>query len=121
MIKSIKFVSIPVRNQDESLRFYTEKLGFRIHTDQPLGEKQRWIELRIGKAETGFVLFNQDGDDDLIGRGFHGSLYCDDLQKTYEELVAKGVEFATPPTDAPWGSFAIFKDLDGNKFVMSAA
>ena len=60
-------------------------------------------------------------DARFIGRGFHGSLVCDKLEKTYEELVAKGVEFITPPTKAPWGSFAVFKDIDGNRFVMSAA
>jgi predicted enzyme related to lactoylglutathione lyase len=120
MIKAIKFVSIPVRNQDESLRFYTEKLGFRVHTDQPFGEQQRWIELRIGRAETSFVLFNKEGDEDLIGRGFSGSLTCDDLDKTYTQLMAKGVEFISPPKEAPWGAYAIFKDIDGNRFVMSA-
>ena len=40
--------------------------------------------------------------------------------KTYEELVAKGVEFIAPPTKASWGSFAVFKDIDGNRFVISA-
>ncbi len=36
MIRGIKFVSVPVRNQDASLKFYTEKLGFKVVTDQPL-------------------------------------------------------------------------------------
>ena len=121
MIKAIKFVSIPVRDQEASLRFFTEKLGFRVHTDQPFGEQQRWIELRIGNAETGFVLFTMDGDADLVGRGFHGSLTCDNVKKTYDELLSKGVEFISPPTTAPWGTYVIFKDLDGNRFVMSAA
>ena len=52
MIRQIKFVSIPVRDQNRALSFYTEKLGFTIITDQPFDEKQRWIELRIPKAET---------------------------------------------------------------------
>jgi len=43
------------------------------------------------------------------------------IQKPYEELIARGVGFATPPLDSPWSCYAIFKDLDGNKFVMSAA
>jgi predicted enzyme related to lactoylglutathione lyase len=118
MIKHIKFVSIPVRDQDASLKFFTEKLGFRIHTDQPFGT-QRWIELRIGKSETGFVLFTPQGDEDLVGRGFPGSLVCDSLQKTYDDFCARGVEFVQPPTKAHWGFFAIFKDIDGNRFVMS--
>jgi catechol 2,3-dioxygenase-like lactoylglutathione lyase family enzyme len=49
MIKQIKFVSIPVEDQDRALDFYTEKLGFTIITDQPFDEKQRWIELRFQK------------------------------------------------------------------------
>src|ERR1051325_7845765 len=52
MLKQIKFVSIPVRDQNRALNFYTDKLGFTIITDQPFDEKQRWIELRIPKAET---------------------------------------------------------------------
>src|SRR6187200_131938 len=43
MIKQIKFVSIPVRDQNRALDFYTDKLGFTIITDQPFDEKQRWI------------------------------------------------------------------------------
>lgn len=118
MIRSIKFVSIPVRNQDAALRFYTGKLGLRVHTDQPFDDTQRWIELRIGKAETMLVLFTPPGKEDLIGRS-QVSLTSDDLQKTYDELTARGVEFTTPPTRQPWGTYAIFRDPDGNEFVMS--
>ena len=55
MIKQIKFVSIPVADQNRALDFYTEKLGFTIITDQPFDEKQRWIELRIETGVTRFV------------------------------------------------------------------
>jgi catechol 2,3-dioxygenase-like lactoylglutathione lyase family enzyme len=55
MIKQIKFISIPVADQNRALDFYTDKLGFTIITDQPFDEKQRWIELRIPKAETRVV------------------------------------------------------------------
>src|SRR5215470_9687488 len=48
VITHVKFVSIPTRNQDDALAFYTEKLGFKLITDQPHGDNQRWIELRIG-------------------------------------------------------------------------
>jgi len=57
MIKGIKFVGIPVRDQDRALEFYTERLGFTVLTDQPSNHKQRWIELRIPGAETGVVQF----------------------------------------------------------------
>ena len=82
MIKQIKFVSIPVEDQDRALDFYTEKLGFTIITDQPFDEKQRWIELRVPKAETRVVLFTTDEDKRRVGTFMNMSYTCDDLQKT---------------------------------------
>ncbi len=67
MIKSVKFISIPVRDQNKALDFYTKKLGFRIMTDQPFGGGQRWIELGIPGAATGVVLFTPPGQESLIG------------------------------------------------------
>ena len=120
MITHIKFVSIPSRDQDRSLKFYTEKLGFKVVTDQPMGEGQRWIELRLGAAETKFVLFTPPGAETLMGSMFNGAFAADDVDKTYDELLARGVVFVEPPTDQPWGKFAIFKDPDGNRFVLSS-
>ena len=120
MIKGIKLVNIPVTDQDRALAFYTEKLGFRIHTDQPFNDQQRWIELSIPGADTGVTLFTPDEHKSRIG-GFTGiSFHTDDVQRTYEELSARGVEFTGPPQKQPWGHFAMFKDVDGNQFVMSS-
>jgi predicted enzyme related to lactoylglutathione lyase len=120
MIKGVKFVSIPVRDQDKALEFYTQKLGFTIFTDQPFNEKQRWIELAIPSAQTGVVLFTPDGHEDRIGSFSGISLLADDVQTTYEQLAAKGVEFVMPPKKEEWGTSAIFKDVDGNQFVLSS-
>ena len=120
MIKGIKFVSIPVSDQDRSLAFYTEKLGFRIHTDKPFDGKQRWIELSIPGAETGVVLFTAEAHKDRIGTFSGISFHCQDIDKTYAELVERGVEFGGPPKKEPWGSFVMLKDPDGNQFVLSA-
>jgi catechol 2,3-dioxygenase-like lactoylglutathione lyase family enzyme len=60
MIVHVQFVSIPTTDQDRALAFYTEKLGFKLVTDQPFSDTQRWIELRIGNADTQFVLFRSD-------------------------------------------------------------
>ncbi|HMC56059.1 MAG TPA: VOC family protein [Gemmatimonadaceae bacterium] len=65
MIKAIKFVGIPVRDQDRALDFYTKKLGFSITTDQPFNDTQRWIELKIPGADTGVVLFTPEGHENL--------------------------------------------------------
>ena len=67
MISAIKFVSVPVHDQDRALAFYTTRLGFTVATDQPFGEKQRWIELRVPKAETRVVLFTAEGEEKRIG------------------------------------------------------
>jgi catechol 2,3-dioxygenase-like lactoylglutathione lyase family enzyme len=120
MIKAIKFVSIPVSDQDRALAFYTEKLGFRILTDRPFTDKQRWIELSIPGAETGLVLFTPDGHENRIGTFAPATFVCDDLQRTYEEYSARGVEFLGPPKKESWGNFAMFKDPDGNQWVVSS-
>ncbi len=52
MITQIKFVSVPVHDYDRALAFYTQKLGFKVLTDQQFGQGQRWIELKVGGAET---------------------------------------------------------------------
>jgi len=121
MITHLKFVGIPTRNQDVALAFYTEKLGFKVVTDQPMGDTQRWIELRVGQSESRVVLFTPDGHDDRIGTFFNGSFACDNVEKTYATLSALGVEFTSPPKKEPWGTFATFKDPDGNQFVMGTA
>jgi catechol 2,3-dioxygenase-like lactoylglutathione lyase family enzyme len=121
MITHLKFVGIPTRNQDVALAFYTEKLGFKVVTDQPMGPKQRWIELRVGNSDSRVVLFTPDGHEDRIGTFFNGSFACDNVEATYAELTARGVEFTGPPKKEPWGTFAVFKDPDGNQFVMGTA
>jgi len=120
MIKSIKFTSIPVHDQDAALAFYTSKLGFIILTDQPFNDSQRWIELTIPGAQTGIVLFTPPGQEGRIGQFTGISFLSADVQKTYEEYAARGVEFLKPPTTEPWGTSAIFKDVDGNQFVLSS-
>ncbi len=119
MIKGIKFASIPVTDQDRALAFYTEKLGFTILTDQPFGE-QRWIELGIPGAQSGVVLFTPDEHKSHIGSFSHISFFTDDIDKTYQEFLQRGVEMDGPPEKMPWGTFISFKDPDGNSYVLSS-
>jgi catechol 2,3-dioxygenase-like lactoylglutathione lyase family enzyme len=97
MIRGLKFVSIPVRNQDASLKFFTEKLGFKVGTDQPFNDKQRWIELLIPGAETGIVLFTPEGHENRIGDFQPLSFWTDDVFATAKIMKYKGVEFAAEP------------------------
>jgi predicted enzyme related to lactoylglutathione lyase len=120
MITQLKFVGIPTRDQTRALKFYTEQLGFEVSTDQPFDDKQRWIELRIANAATRVVLFTPEGHESRIGTFFNGAFACDNVEKTYDALVARGVEFTSAPKKEPWGTFATFKDPDGNQFVLSS-
>ena len=82
MITHIKFVSIPTRDQDRALAFWTERVGCRLLTDQPFDDKQRWIELRIGTSETRLVLFSGDGPGAMQpGGSFNGALACDNVER----------------------------------------
>lgn len=119
MITHVKFVGIPVADQERALKFYTEKLGFEVLTDSPLGA-QRWIELQCGRSQTGVVLFTPDGHQDRVGTFFNGSFATDDVVATFTELRQRGVEFTKEPEKAPWGTFATFKDSEGNLFVLSS-
>ena len=120
MIRGIKIATIPVRNQDAALKFYTEKLGFKVVTDQPFDGKQRWIELLIPGAETWIALFTPEGHENRIGGFQPMTFWCDDVLSTCNQLKAKGVAFAQEPRQEPWGTMAIFKDPDGNQFVVSS-
>ena len=120
MISNIKFVSIPTHDQDRAVEFWTKKVGFQVFTDQPFDDNQRWIELRIGSSETHFVLFKFGEQGLQPGMTFNGALASTNVKRTYEELSERGVEFVSAPRKEPWGTFAIFKDPDGNQFVLSS-
>jgi predicted enzyme related to lactoylglutathione lyase len=119
VITKIKFLGVPVADQDRALRFYTEKLGFEVVGDVPFDEKQRWITLAIPGGETRISLFTPTGQEDRVGTLANMAYQVPDLQKTYEELSARGVEFVTPPTQHAWGAYALFKDSEGNIFCLA--
>jgi catechol 2,3-dioxygenase-like lactoylglutathione lyase family enzyme len=120
MLRGIEIVSIPVKDQDAALKFYTEKLGFKVATNQFFGEGQRWIELLILGAETHLALFTPPGHENRIG-GFQPVTFrCDDVFATANALKQKGVTLAEEPKKEVWGTRALFRDPDGNEFVFSS-
>jgi predicted enzyme related to lactoylglutathione lyase len=120
MIRGITFVGIPVRDQDIALTFYTEALGFKVTTDRPFTDTQRWVELLIPGADTGIALYTPDGHESRIGQFQSIAFWCDDVFATSEILKQKGVHFAQEPKKEPWGSTAILTDPDGNQFALSS-
>jgi len=121
MIKRLKFAAIPVTDQDRALKFYTEKLGFQVYSDQPFSDEQRWIELGIAGGDTRVVLFTAEAHKPMIGGWSNLTFASDNVEKTYEELKARGVEFVGPPEKQQWGTFALFKDPDGTTFCLSSS
>src|SRR5271167_3592838 len=93
MITQLKFVGIPTRDQARALEFFAGTLGFEVLTDQPFSDTQRWIELRVANSATRIVLFTPDGHESRIGTFFNGSFACADVEETYRQLSARGVEF----------------------------
>jgi len=119
MIRGVKFVSIPVSDQNRALAFYTEKLGFRLMTDQPYDDEQRWIELGIPGADTRIVLF-RFADAMKPGSQQNVTFWSDDVEGTARELQRRGVELVMEPKREEWGTAAAFRDIDGNTFVLSS-
>lgn len=133
MINRLSVATIWVKDQNEALRFYTEKLGFEIRADFSNGD-YRWltvglnsqpdIEFQLAALKAGGGL-TQEEVEHLIklvegGKLGIGPWKTDDCQKTYETLSSKGVEFVQPPIDRPYGIIeAIFKDNSGNVMVLS--
>ncbi len=120
MIKGIKFVGVPVSDQQRALDFYTTKLGFRVITDQPFNDTQRWIELGIGRSGAGIALFTPPGHESRIGTFTGISLVADDVMATCKDLAARGVTIVKEPVEADWGTSAIIADPDGNQFVLGS-
>ena len=132
MIKHVSKTTLYVKDQNESLRFYTEKLGFEVRADITMGDF-RWLTVGAkGQPDFELILYPLQVNDyslneedakaltHLLENGKLGGpvVFADDLQKTYEEMKAKGVEFVSPPTEQPWAKEAIFKDNNGTIFSL---
>lgn len=111
MIKKISSVAVVVSDGEKSAKWYNEKLGFEIKS-----QKGHWIT--VGPKESEVTLHLCKGPP--LEAGNTGiRLIVDDIDKTYEELSSKGVEFTTKPRDDGRGKYARFKDPDGNEFWLA--
>lgn len=129
MITNARFAVQYVSDQEEAVGFFTEMLGFELQTDAPYGDGGRWIEVRPPGAETYLVLAAGDPEVSRVVRDRLGSMAgvwfdCDDLDGTFSELAARGVEFPVEPQRAPWDPtgetrWAQFADPDGNLYGLS--
>jgi catechol 2,3-dioxygenase-like lactoylglutathione lyase family enzyme len=127
MIKKLIRITLVVRNQDEALRFYTEKLGFEERTDLPMAPGQRWVTVAPkGDQQVEIVLQPPDWfegtrrEDHIAQVGKNPTLVfqVDNCRQTYTELHQRGIEFASPPEILPYGIQAVAKDLYMNDLVI---
>ncbi len=114
MTIKIATVAVYVRDQNEALRFWTEKIGLSVMHSHPIGLDVNWIELRHDGPGACLALFPRSMMQDWEQRKPSLVFECANVQQKYEELAAKGVVFTQPPKKLPWGMFAIFEDTEGN-------
>jgi predicted enzyme related to lactoylglutathione lyase len=125
MIKRIGHVTVIVRDQDEALRFYTEKLGMAKREDRAMGAF-RWLTVAPQGAEVAIVLqrpgapwHSPEQAEQLLARVGQGTAWVfetDDCKQDHAAMAARGVTFTSPPEDRPWGVSAMFEDLYGNRY-----
>ena len=116
----LSIVPIYVSDQQAALRFYTGKLGMEKRMDSPMGPGLRWITVALPGDDVEFVLaagFGSGDPESQVGMGGY-VLRTDDCRATHEQWSAAGVEFTEPPTEQSWGVQALFKDPDGNDWVL---
>lgn len=122
----LELVTLIVREYDPAIAFFVDLLGFELVEDLPStttdGRPKRWVVVRPRGAETGLLLARADGEpqEAIVGAQFAGRvglfLRVDDFTPTYDRLVAAGVEIVRPPRDEPYGTVAVFQDLEGNRW-----
>ena len=124
-----------VQDQDEALEFYTTKLGMEVRSDVTMAEMGgfRWLTVGpVGQDDFAIVLmavpeppmFDAETAQQvrtLLAKGGTSTIFLvtDDCQKTYEDLVSRGVQFQEAPEVRPYGDDAGFRDPSGNNFRLT--
>ncbi len=129
----LNFVTLWVRDQERSRRFFVEKLDFEAIVDVPLPEGGRWIVVApsaagwlTGTAGVGLpgialvVPPAGSGEHQRIGQNTGFSFLTEDVRSLFQEWSRRGIRFRLPPMEPSWGSgqarYALFEDVDGNSF-----
>jgi phosphoserine phosphatase RsbU/P len=115
-------VNIFVRDQDRSLQFYVDQLGFGLVVDESYEAGGRWVAVAPPDGSTVLALITPKRKSEeykLIGHCRHAVLVTEDVVAKFEEWRQRGVRFHHPPQTTLWGGiFTRFDDLDGNSFAL---
>ena len=120
MPQRIALTTLVVRDYDEAIAFYRDKIGFEVVEDTPLGDGKRWVVMAPAGATGGLLLARGVGErqqaragDQTGGRvGFF--LFTDDFARDHAAMTARGVRFVRAPKSEPYGTVAVWEDLYGN-------
>ena len=118
MITYINTVGIYVEDQQRALEFWTEKVGFRVRRNEPMGPDASWIEVGPDNAQTRLVIYPKSMMSNWEELKPSIVFNCVDIEDTVDKLKANGVEFIEEPQKEKWGTYARFKDIDGNEFIL---
>lgn len=122
MIQSIVHIALVVKDYDEAIAFYTQKLNFELleDTHQPEQDK-RWVVISPpGSVGTTILLARASNSvqEEFVGNQSGGRVFLflntDDFWRDYNEMIQKGIEFVREPKEADYGMVAVFRDLYGN-------
>ena len=127
MPQTLGYVALLVRDYDEAIAFFSEKLGFRLVEDSPakdrLGRDKRWVLVAPpGSRGTSLLLASASTPEEeaRIGNQTGGRvflfLHTDDFWRDYRAMNARGVRFTREPREEPYGTVAVFEDLYRNKW-----
>lgn len=123
MKQKIGAMALVVRNYDEAIAFYTQKLGFQLLEDTDLGAGKRWVRVAPPGAEEACLLLaraDSPRQAAAIGNQSGGRvflfLHTDDFWRDYQRMRANEVHFLESPRNEAYGMVAVFEDLYGNKW-----
>ncbi|MFI7675379.1 glyoxalase superfamily protein [Actinophytocola sp. NPDC049390] len=122
MIRGVNQVVLYVEDQEVAKRFWVDTLGFTLDQDEPYGE-ERWLSVVSPDGATKLVLSKRAPGwtmPDVRDGIPHSNVffYTDDVEKTYQELTAKGVDFPEPPSKQFFGWWSMFSDPDGTRYAL---
>lgn len=121
MIDAVATVCIFVNDQDKAKAFYTEKLGFELREDLPMGES-RWIAVAPKGARTEVILYKLDENWEhyrqVLGKSQALTFNVTDMAALHADLKVKGVRITQEPDSQPWGTYMMILDEDDNGLLM---
>jgi catechol 2,3-dioxygenase-like lactoylglutathione lyase family enzyme len=124
MKQSIVHIALVVRDYDEAIAFYTQKLSFELLEDtyQPAQDK-RWVVIAPPGSQGTTILLARASTPEqaqFIGNQAGGRVFLflatDDFWRDYHAMQQAGIQFIRPPSDNPYGLVAVFEDLYGNRW-----